>query len=130
MEASAYLPYPYMTARNNGLTIRTAQDPGELTSAVRREVRASDPNIPVFDVRTMEEARQRDFWEYRLFGGMFTVYGIVALFLAAIGVYGVLSYSVSQRWREIGIRVALGAHRRDILRLVVGQGLSLALGGI
>ncbi len=130
VDPSAYLPYPYMPARNNGFTIRTAQDPGQLTEAVRREVRAADPNVPIFDVRTMEEARQRDFWEYRLFGGMFSVFGAIALFLAAIGVYGVLSYSVSQRWREIGIRVALGAHRNDILRLVVGQGLALALGGI
>jgi putative ABC transport system permease protein len=127
---SAFLPYPYQPARSNGITIRTAQDPGQIAALVREQVRAADPLLPVYDVRTMEEVRQRDFWEFRFFGGMFSVFGAIALFLAAIGVYGVLSYSVSQRWREIGIRVALGAHRGDILRLVVGQGLALALGGI
>jgi predicted permease len=127
---SVFVPYPYDPARNNGLTIRTTGDPGQVIAAVRREIRASDAELPVFEVASLEQMRQDDFWEYRMFGGMFTVFGAIALFLASIGVYGVLSYSVSQRWREIGIRVALGAHRADILRLVVGQGLRLACFGI
>jgi predicted permease len=127
---SVFVPYPYDPARNNGLTLRTAGDPGPIVAAVREQIRASDPELPVFDVATLEQMRQDDFWEFRLFGGMFAVFGAIALFLASIGVYGVLSYSVSQRWREIGIRVALGAHRMDILRLVVGQGLRLACFGI
>jgi putative ABC transport system permease protein len=127
---SAYVPYPYFAAPNTGLTIRVAGDPASITSAVREQIRQADSSLPIFQVQTMEALRQLSFWQRRLFGWMFGIFGAVALVLSSVGVYGVLSYSVSQRTQEIGVRVALGAGRATILRLVIGQGLKLACIGI
>jgi predicted permease len=126
----AYVPYPYMFARNNGLTIRTSGNPISLTNTIRDAIRASDPKIPVFDTMNMNDVRRLSFWQYGLFGWMFGIFGAIALVLAAIGVYGVISFSVSQRTQEIGVRVALGAQRRDVLRMIVRSGLTLAALGI
>jgi putative ABC transport system permease protein len=128
--AAAYVPYPYEPTLNTGLTIRAAGDPARITSAVREQIRLSDPALPVFQVRTMEEQRRRSFWQYSLFGWMFSIFGFIALALAAVGVYGVLSYAVSQRTQEIGIRMALGASLRDIASLIVRSGLAMALVGV
>jgi putative ABC transport system permease protein len=128
--AAAYVPFAYQQFLNTGLTIRVDGDPASVTSAVREAIRASDPNLPMAQVRTMAELRRLQFWQYGLYGWIFATTGIIGLLLAAIGVYGVLSYSVSQRAQEIGVRLALGAGRREILRLIVGQGVVLAAIGI
>jgi putative ABC transport system permease protein len=127
----AFIAYPYDPARNTGLTIRVAGgSPATIMSAVRQEIRKSDPTLPIFDARTGEEARFNTFWQYRLFGWMFSIFGAVALVLASIGVYGVLSYAVSQRTQEIGVRMALGASRQKVFALIVSQGARLAGFGI
>jgi putative ABC transport system permease protein len=105
-------------------------NPAAITSAVRAAIRAADSGIPVFSVMTLDKVRALSFWQYGLFGIMFAVFGGIALFLAAIGVYGVISYGVSQRTQEIGVRVALGAQRRHVMRMVVRQGMWLAGLGI
>jgi putative ABC transport system permease protein len=127
---TAYVPFAYQQFLNTGLTIRVDGDPALITSSVREAIRASDPNLPMAQVRTVSELRRLSFWQYGLYGWIFGTTGAVGLLLAAIGVYGVLSYSVSQRSQEIGVRVALGAGHREILMLVVGQGLLLAAIGI
>jgi putative ABC transport system permease protein len=126
----AFVPYSYGEFSNTGLTIRVGGDPMALVTAVRAAIRASDPNLPIFAVRTLEDARQLEFWRYALYGWIFGTIGVVGVVLASIGVYGVLAYSVSQRTQEIGVRVTLGAGGREVFSLIVGQGLRLTTIGI
>jgi putative ABC transport system permease protein len=127
----AFLSYPYEPTRNTGLTMRIAGgSPAAITAAIRQEIRKSDPTLPIFNVQTGEEARQGTFWQFRLFGWMFSIFGVIALVLASVGVYGVLSYSVSQRTQEIGVRLALGASRQNVFAMIVSHGARLAAIGI
>jgi putative ABC transport system permease protein len=121
-----YWPHPQLTYSAMTLTIRTTSDPASFAPTVEREVRALDLDQPLSDVRTMDQWVSRTLSQARFSSTLLTTFAGLALMLAAIGIYGVMSYAVSLRTSEIGIRLALGAEARDILRMIVGHAMRLA----
>jgi len=109
------------------ISVRTRSDPQHFADALRAGVRSLDPALPVQSVFTLDEARRRSAWVAQMWGQMLSEVAALAVILAVLGVYGVVSYSISQRTHEIGIRMALGADRARVMRLVLGDGLRLAL---
>jgi putative ABC transport system permease protein len=112
------------------LVVRSAVDPASLTSSIRAAVAAVDKDQPIFDVHTMQQRVDDSISTRRLTLVLLGIFSALALILAAIGIYGVMAYSVALRTQEIGIRMALGAQQHDVLRLVLGQGARIAFFGV
>jgi putative ABC transport system permease protein len=128
-QPEVYVPYSQAPVESFALVLRTSRKPGSLASAMREEIQRISPDLPVDPLAPAADTIRASVAEPRLRTSLLNTFAAMALALAAMGVYGVLSLSVAKRTREIGIRIALGAKRGAIVRLVVGRGLTLVAGG-
>jgi hypothetical protein len=121
--AAVFAPLTQAPARDLMVFAAAGADPVAAGPALRRAVMAVDPNLPLFGVNSLQGQFDQSTWPFRVFGGLFMTFGLAALLMAAAGLYGVMAFAVRRRTQEIGVRMALGADRRRIVRLVVRQGV-------
>lgn len=127
--AAVYVPIAQAPTRVLTVVAHTEGDPLMQTAAVRRAVASIDRNLPIYNVTTLQGAIDRNAWAWRVFGILFTTFGLAALFMATVGLYGVMAFSVSRRTPEIGVRIAMGAEPRDVMGMVLRQGaVQVAIG--
>jgi putative ABC transport system permease protein len=117
------VPIAQSAPRDLFFYVASGAPPATAGPAVRRAVTDLDPNLPIFDIKTLQAQYDLSNWPVRVFGGLFMTFGFAALLMAAAGLYGVMSFAVRRRTQEIGVRMALGADRRRIIRMVVRQGV-------
>jgi ABC-type antimicrobial peptide transport system permease subunit len=125
-----YLPYAMEPQRGTFIVARTRIPPTTLIKAFRQEVQSLDENLPVYDVRSLEDRIAQRRLDIGIFVALFTIFAAIALLLASVGLYAVIAHSVSQRTREIGLRMAVGGTARDIVWLVLAQGIRQILLGL
>jgi putative ABC transport system permease protein len=129
VSSAVYVPLAQAPSRFLQILLQSEGDPLSQTVAVRRAVVDLDRNLPIYNVTTIQKSLDENTWGWRVFGTLFTTFGLAALFLATIGLYGVMAFSVSKRTPEIGVRIAMGAEPRDVMRMVLRVGISqVALG--
>jgi putative ABC transport system permease protein len=127
---SVYLPHAEIPVSRMYIALHTTAKPESLVEPARGQIRGLDPDLPITRSMTMDDVVAQSVWQPRLYTILFGVFAAVALLLAAIGLYGVMAYTVTMRTHEIGLRVALGARSGDVLRLIAAQGIKLALAGV
>jgi putative ABC transport system permease protein len=124
--------FSFLQIPSSGMTVivKGTSDPNQLVASVRQQVKAVDPDQPIYNIRTMDEIRAESIAPERLNLTLLSIFAGIALVLAIVGIYGVMSYAVTQRTHEIGIRMAIGAQAWDVFRMILKQGMTLALIGI